>query len=300
METLETSDAYTKELLARDLIPPDKSWLMRMGVLDILGQRERVIEVVDSIPQPSDDVAALRQSAISWPESDEIDVGESGTLFRFLQFASWKEDLDKTFKKHGTLVQRKITSDPSIVDLPQEKLLELDEGTSQWASAAILSGDEQRLDNPSPKLALTYKAVKEWADAPGGKWTPKVDRTILNQALAHIRLMRRKRHEFKPEHSEDFCYAYTVGFSIEAAEEKFPSLKGHETNRLEEMPKSHEQLESGETITSRDHRVVQALAMLAARRNIEVNFEHPEAVNKSWPQFWNFLTFSGDSPQRNY
>ncbi len=48
-------------------------------------------------------------------------------------------------------------------------------------------------------------------------------------------------------------------------------------------------LRADKTITSRDHRVVQAIAMLGRVKGIALRFQFPNAVNKSWPQFWEFL-----------
>jgi len=42
---------------------------------------------------------------------------------------------------------------------------------------------------------------------------------------------------------------------------------------------------------SKDHRIVQALAMLALFDKKEIEFAFPESVNKSWPQFWKFLDY---------
>jgi 5-enolpyruvylshikimate-3-phosphate synthase len=51
-------------------------------------------------------------------------------------------------------------------------------------------------------------------------------------------------------------------------------------------------LEDDQEINSRDHRVVQAIAMLSLVKNKEANFSFPDCVNKSWPQFWDFLEYT--------
>jgi len=45
----------------------------------------------------------------------------------------------------------------------------------------------------------------------------------------------------------------------------------------------------GKEILSKDHRVIQAIAMWAKVNQKEIKILYPEVVNKSWPQFWDFL-----------
>jgi 5-enolpyruvylshikimate-3-phosphate synthase len=42
-------------------------------------------------------------------------------------------------------------------------------------------------------------------------------------------------------------------------------------------------------ISSTDHRVVEALSVRCLRDGLTPDVLHPEAVNKSWPQFWDAL-----------
>src|SRR3989344_406940 len=128
-------------------IPLDKSWIIRMGVLDVLNDRPESISFLKSQKELSEDLKALYQAALEWPLKNKIHVGESGTLFRFLQFASWKYKLDKTFVKEGTLLNRKICDNPNIVNFSLKELLKLDNNTSQWASAAVLTGNTERLED---------------------------------------------------------------------------------------------------------------------------------------------------------
>lgn len=50
--------------------------------------------------------------------------------------------------------------------------------------------------------------------------------------------------------------------------------------------------ESDETghVNSKDHRVIQAIAMWGVVNNKNITFSNPNGVNKSWPQFWKFLS----------
>jgi 5-enolpyruvylshikimate-3-phosphate synthase len=70
---------------------------------------------------------------------------------------------------------------------------------------------------------------------------------------------------------------------------RWPQLPDHESNRIIAMEEAVKAALSGQTIVSDDHRVVQAMAMWGKVNNVEVNFSNPNAVKKSWPQFWRFL-----------
>ena len=75
----------------------------------------------------------------------------------------------------------------------------------------------------------------------------------------------------------------------EEGKKRWPNLQGHESNRIEAMEKELKNIEHKKPVTSRDHRVVEALAMKAAVEGKAIQFEHSEVVAKSWPQFWDFL-----------
>ena len=95
-----------------------------------------------------------------------MDVGESGTLYRFLKFLSWKNKSKKEFILRGTLKDREICDDPAILDYAPAQLLKLDNGTSQWASASYLFKNRVEVSNPPPKLQMTYDAAKQYESDP--------------------------------------------------------------------------------------------------------------------------------------
>jgi hypothetical protein len=275
-------------------IPLDKSWLIRMGILDIINGYDDIEKFLTDKEDLNDDLIALKKVSQTWNSNNPIDVGESATLYRFLRFASWKMGLNKKFILQGTLKERKITDNPEIISLSQEELLKLDNNTSQWASATVLLGDFERLENPPFKLKLTYEAISEWNKArlDGKVWPVRYDNTILKQAEAYLNLLSEKRINFSPEQAEDFCFAYVFGFMDEKeGESKWPSLRGHESDRVLEIKKEFEKAKKGEDIDSKDHRVIQALAMWAMINKPDIKFTYPISVNKSWPQFWQFLKY---------
>lgn len=289
VKTITTINLMT---LDKKFIPLDKSWIIRMGILDVTRGQNQILEFLASQVNLGDDLLALQRAAKVWRTNDPIDVGESGTLFRLLQFASWKLGLNKQFIKHGTLPTRKITDNPEIINWPQEKLLELDNNTSQWASAAVLLGDKQRMKNPPYKLQLTYDAIAHWEEkkSQGKAWEPKYDQTIFNQAQSFLELLQGKKPKFIPEQAEDYCFARVFEYiTKEQGEKLWPSLKGHESNRIEEMENVILAAHQGQPISSADHRAVEAIALWGILNHKQVIIIKPEAVNKSWPQFWEFL-----------
>jgi hypothetical protein len=273
-------------------IPLDKSWIIRMGFLDIINEYGDIAIFLDTQKNLNDDLLALKRVAETWKLEKKINVGESGTIYRFFKFASWKLKLGKEFVLEGTLKDRKICDDSSIVSWPLEKLLELDNGTSQWASAAILMGDETRISNPPYKLKVTHDAVDHWKSqrAKNESWLPRYDNTILRQSEVYLKMCKGEAFGFIPEQAEDYCFARIFGLiSKEEGEGKWPALRGHESDRIAEMEVVIQQIERGEQIASKDHRVVQAVGMYQKLNNIDSTVMYPTSVNKSWPQFWEFI-----------
>ncbi len=274
-----------------------------MGILDLVHSKNTIVhflenQILASQKNLGDDLQALLRVAKVWDKNEPLDVGESGTLYRLLKFACWKLNLDKKFIISGTLKNRHITDNPSIVDLPLAELLKLDNGTSQWATAAVLLGSKEKLekiDNPPYKLVLTYEAVGHWnsQNEKGEAWKPRYDQTITQQALIYLQMLKGIQSNFHPMQAEDYCFAYTFGYITVAEGEKlWPSLRGHESDRIEEMTRELVNAKNGREITSRDHRVVQAIAMWSKVEKRDVKILYPQSVNKSWPQFWDFIDYS--------
>ncbi len=275
-----------QDLIKKGYIPLDKSWMIRMGVLDLINEdKESINYLKQHQKELSEDLNSLYQALIQWDSKNPINVGESGTLYRFLKFISWKLGLNKKFILQGTLKNRKICDNPKIIGWPLKQLLDLDNRTSQWASASVLIGNQEKIQNPPYKLQVTYDAIKHWKTAKEKKeaWKPQFDKTILAQASAYLQWLKGGKMDFVPYQAEDYCFARTFGIiTAKEGEIRWPSLKGHESDRIAEMEKSLQE----KNITSKDHRVVQAIAML---RKTKEGIENPNCVKKSWPQFWRFL-----------
>ena len=176
------------ELVEKGLIPLDKSWIIRMGVLDMLHGYTDIIDFLNQYQlkeKLGDDLEALLRCAKAWGRNEPLDVGEAGTLYRMLKFAGWKQGLKLEFITRGTLSNRPITDDPSIITWSQKKHLTLDGGTSQWASAAVIVGeDEERLTDAPYKLMVSYMAIDHWkkSRADGKVWQPQgIEQFLLRQ-----------------------------------------------------------------------------------------------------------------------
>lgn len=269
-------------------IPFDKSWMIRLGFLDLQHQRTDMEDFLSNEDPRSlpDDLHALARASRQWREGDPINVGESGTLFRFLQFAAWRRGEDREFIKQGNLQERPIASDPNIVHLPLAKLLLLDNKTSQWASASVLMGNRETPPKPLHyKLQLTYEALTHWEQADGQReaWQPRRDITLARQTAAYHEWLRTGTMNFVPEQAEDYCFARAFDLiTPEEGEARWPSLRTQESDRIAEMERALGQ----EVVTSDDHRVVQSVAQ---RQGGSVTFLHPEAVSKSYPLFWDMI-----------
>ena len=292
-------------LIEQGYIPFDKSWIIRMVVLDLLDSREDTASFLAPLAKKrelSDDVEASYVAYKQWKAGfRHICVGESGTLYRFLKFASWALGLEKEFMLEGTLIERaeEMHSNPEIINWHPEKLLTLDNRTSQYASVSYLMGLTDKIENPPYKLQVSYDAVEHWKQkrAKGEMWEPRYDKTLEAQAEAYLELLKTGKIIFEPEQAEDYCFARAFNLATkEEGEFKWPSLRGHETDRIEEMENALKEYHAGRIIESTDHRIVQAIAMLMKKENkelgieeVKARFKNPLAVNKSWPQFWKFL-----------
>lgn len=279
----------------------DNSWVIRIGLLDVMAGSTRTIDLLEETAKSTpvgEDLEALARVSRQWLSGEDLDVGESGTIYRFFKFASWIETAEnpdapvRKFKKSGSLKTREITDDPSIINLPIEELLLLDGETTQWASVAILlrgaAPDARRLST-EPKYQLSLDAKSHWLQSRilGTECEFYSDSTINNQAIAFLNAIKFARFEYTPLQAEDYCIARAYGLMTAAqGDELWPKLRKHESDRIESMELAIEQATTGKIITVNDHRVVQAIAMRFGLPR--ARFKYPDCVAKSWPRFWEF------------
>jgi len=286
-----------KYLLNPEYIPLDKSWIIRMGILDLINSKKDISRFLDSEQNLGGDLKALKRVIDLWETDKPLEVGESGTIYRFARFYTWKNKIYREIKISDTLINRvkrgAICDSQEIVNWTPEELLKLDNQTSQWATMNYLLGDRRKVENPPFKLKVTYDAVEHWEQQRkiGKSWEAREDPTIMNQALAFINYLKMGKINFSPEQAEDYCFARAFDvISQERGRKLYPSLEGHETPRFDEMEKSLNEVESEKIISSEDHRVVQAIAMRYFLEGFgKRNFAKPNSVNKTWPRFWDFI-----------
>jgi len=285
------------EILEKGFIPLSKYWSLRLGFLDIINETGLFIPQIENRDDLGDDAKKMIVISKEWRIKNEHNVGEGGALFRYLQFASWKYHLGKKFVKEGTLKDRKMCDNPEIVNWSIKKLLELDNNTPQWASVAILLGNKEEIPD-NYFLNLSKEALEEYnfARKEGRLCKLRYDETLLLQARAFIGALESGKVEYTPKQQDEYCFARVFGLiDREEGERRWPELRGHESNRLEEMEKMIGKYERGEEIDSRDHRVAQALKMRAFYDKKEIKFLFPRCVSKSWPQFWKFMKWAEES-----
>ena len=158
-----------------------------------------------------------------------------------------------------------------------------------------MAGNKERLKIVPYKLKLTYEAVDHWNEKRKDNmvWELRYDETIMKQAIAFLNYFKIGKMDFIPIHSEDYCFARAFNLiNKEVGIKNWPSLIGHESNRPECMEKYLNYLEKNKKIDSKDHRVIQSLVMLALSENKDIKLKYPESVNKSWPEFWNFIDYA--------
>lgn len=281
------------ETIEKEFIPLSKYWSLRLGFLDIINNTGLFIPQIENREDLGDDAKKMITISREWKEKNEHNVGEGGALYRYLQFASWKYSLGKKFVKEGTLRDRKMCDNSDIVNWSLEKLLELDNNTPQWASAAILLGNKEKAPD-NYFLNLSKEALEEYARAKeeGRLCKLRYDETLIEQAKAFIRALEMGEVFYEPKQQDEYCFARAFNLiGSWEGERRWPELRGHESNRIEEMEKMIVKYQKGEKIDSRDHRVVQAMAMKTLYEGKEIDFTFPKCVSKSWPRFWDFIEY---------
>ncbi len=294
-------------LMQYRFVPWDKSDGIRKTWLDIINSNDKVQHSSGldflrfRLHEVSTDLQAMYVGGSAWMNGDRnIYVGESGTVYRFMRLKAWQEGRNVEFIKEGSLLKRKMYDNPDVLEMTPEERLALDGGTSQWESAAYICGLSEKIDNPPEKLQLTYDCVEQWKACKRKRrgWHFTFDMTILRQAVAYLRQLHLKERIFEPRHSEDYCFARAFEYMTrEEGEARWPQLKHHESNRLDEMETELERMLAGGPIKSDDHRVMANSAMRAVVEKKKPVIINQDCAKKSWPEF---MTFILHSPHLNF
>ena len=200
-------------LIEQGYIPLDKSWIMRMGLLDIInGSNHSIRFLKEHYDELGDDLKAAYRAYVELKQGKkEIHVGESGTLYRFLKFLSYKHDLGLELIPEGTLVERVegFCDDPDMVNWSLEGLLNTKDKTTQWASAAILCGSTERIENPPHKVRVSVDSVEHWYSRRRQRqyWKEQYDLTLLAQAIAYKNKLKGESVSYIAHQAEGYRFA---------------------------------------------------------------------------------------------
>lgn len=275
-------------------IPLDKSHSLCLGAIDIIhGRGERFLREIDKWAYSNNnnvpiDVRAACSCARVWNDpKSSIPVGNSKTLYCLLKFAMWLKNDQRMCLVGDDLFSRETCRDPSVTKWDQKKLMTLEGGSPQWASASVISGDKEKIYDAPYHLSLTYRAIHQWNT---GKYALQLDKPILGQSRAFQDLLKSRSTSWEPETPEDYCFARSFDkISLSSGRQKWPFLMCKASNRILQMETAMSEYNQGKTISSYDHRIVQAIAMKSLFDSKSISFSNPTVVDKSWPSFWEFL-----------
>jgi hypothetical protein len=269
-----------------DCLPVEKSWYGNLGLLALLEESPLVIDSVRNYGlRLPDDVRHMVSSSEQILSGDkEIYVGEGGAWARKISYANAKYDLGLTLIKDGTLVGRPDEFTPDLLYASVDELRKLNKHSSQLASAAVLTGSPDPMPvDASYHLRMAYEARDFWEAWPKDQPLPlRRDSTLRRQTLAALNYMRTGRMHFEPIQAEDYPFACTFGLmnADDALDQGWGNLAGHESDRLETTEHSLQLASLGRPIPYADHRILQPLRF---KYGPLVQFEHEQAISKSWP-----------------
>ncbi len=272
-------------------IPWDKSLIIRFAFLDLMhGIPKRSIKWLElHYEELGDDLRALLRTLKQYLAGEDLDVGESATLLRFWSYYLWTCNEGRTIITHDTLNLRDVSNDWRLINWNVDELCDHPEGTSQWASIAILFGKRGTRRKTDPHVQLSYRARNEWEQATerGEMWPARKDETIaecIDAALngATLRL----------NNSEKGCAAVALKrITPREMRRRWPKSMNHESNRPKAMRFAMRRARLRKVfwwlkIWSDDHRVVMAMACTGIPRKA---FSNPDCVNKTTPLFWELM-----------
>ncbi len=268
------------------LLPPEKSWYANLGYLALVEGNPIVIESLRSygvlLSRDTMDMCASSEQILGGGR--EITVGEGGAWARKLAYGNAKFGWGLTIIKHGTLVGRPDEFMPELVDATVADLRKLNKGSSQLASAAVLSGnDEPEPDDAPYHLSMAYEARDFWEQWPKNQLLPlRRDATLRRQTLSWLNWRRTGTFLLDLVQPEDYPIGRVFGVITpeQALERGWGSLEGHESSRFFSVDDSIDLVAQGLPVPYADHRILQALRF---RHGWWPRFDHVDAISKSWP-----------------
>lgn len=267
-------------------LPVEKSWYGNLAFQALIEGNSLVIKSIQSygLLLPRDVINVCNSSEQILRGETEIYVGEGGAWARKLAYGNAKFGWGLTIVKDGTLVGRPDEFKPEMVDASVDELRRLNKGSSQLASAAVLTGSTDAMpDDASYHLQMAYEARDFWADWPKDQLIPlRRDRTLRRQTLSALGYMMTGEIDFIPIQVEDYPFARVFGVmtAADAVARGWGNLEGHESSRLITTDEAIEMVEQGVSVPFADHRLLQPLRF---KYGADARFDHVEAISKSWP-----------------
>ena len=273
-------------------LPLDKSWIKCLTLLEIRGGFDgKIRRFLNNFPEDemSDDVKACRDLLNAWNNKNYyLPVRNFRSLAVGLEaIMRTKKEIKYEMLMGSQLKKRKLH----------------DENSSQGISAMILCGKlenvikEFRIVNPYKlnhhnrvafEALVSYETEKDFKTYDISKSIYKEDKTLMKQFDFFINKLQGNDIELKIDSAEDVPLAVAFGLmDLKTAEEKYPQLRNHETDRIEEMKNN---FDSGVCI-SIDHRIVMARSMIDVINGKLPDrlIAYPKSTNKSFPKFWNYI-----------
>jgi hypothetical protein len=285
-----------------------------MGILDLTrGYGHNLKDFLNSLPKEkiSGDLKALSRVADNWDKrfDQPLDIGESGTIYRFIKMYNWINKIPHDPIVSGTLIERsknEMTNNPEIASWTMDELRKLDHNTTQWATMKYLLSSPEEREKSTPviykgnrltrdgdfKLRVTYDSVDHWESqrSQGKNWETRKDPTFIGQLSAFAKALETGEVEYTGEQAEDYCFERAFNL-IDESEGRlvYPTVEGHETDRFKEMERVISLVDKGKPIDSKDHRVVQSIVMREIFFRGDYKVIYQDAPNKTWPGFWNAI-----------
>ena len=275
--------------------PLGKSWMNRVGVLDLVHGKLDTVDFLEKQPRLGSDLMTLYTASVEWlNDKKEIHVKGSRTLLIFLKFANWKYGHGKIIVPDDDLLKRGVCDNPDVINWSIEDLFTLEEGTSQWPSAFVLLGPsdrrmdsvDQRLFDKYPKFRMSFETLYHWHERhqKGERWDPRVDETLSAQAMAFLEMYHNGSTSWRPKEAEDYCFARAFGLTTpEEGMSRWPQMVKHESSRVVTMEKALEAYGKGLPIDVNDHRVLYPIVMKARIEKRSHGITNLNPVEKSWP-----------------
>lgn len=269
--------------------PLDKNWIKNFTIMEMKYGGHQVQDFLNEFPDDEmpDDVKACRDTRNAWKVYDYLPVRN----FRSFAVAVDMLIQQSQYRHYKILMGSQL----------RNRVL-YDKNSSQRISATILTMNDSALEDRllqnknlfelSPHLRNAITIKKMFADKDTRNRVKlmiyKEDETIKKQFNYFITKLCGENFRLKVDSAEDVPLAVAMGeMTLEDAEEQYPQLRHHETDRIKELKSAFK----GQYNETNDHRIMMARAMkdVIDEKHYYLDVIKPEVVNKSFPKFWDMI-----------